>query len=218
MKKEINRANPHLDSQDEILTTNSAKNSQLSRRKFVEITAASAIGFTILPRHVLGGKNYVAPSDKITVAYIGVGTQGIRELLPLLANEQFHVVAVCDPNKEAIGYKDWAKDWLKGEIRKAIKNPDWNPGGDNSIPGGRDNGKSIVDSFYANVHPELKYNGCNAYADARELLEKEKDLNAVKIMTPDHLHGVLSMAAMKKGKHVLMHKPLSNRLLEGNLS
>ena len=215
MKKEINRANPHLDSQDEILTTNSAKNSQLSRRKFVEITAASAIGFTILPRHVLGGKNYVAPSDKITVAYIGVGTQGIRELLPLLANEQFHVVAVCDPNKEAIGYKDWAKDWLKGEIRKAIKNPDWNPGGDNSIPGGRDNGKSIVDSFYANVHPELKYNGCNAYADARELLEKEKDLNAVKIMTPDHLHGVLSIAAIKRGKHVLVHKPLSNRLLEG---
>jgi hypothetical protein len=36
------------------------------------------------------------------------------------------------------------------------------------------------------------------YADARELLEKEKDLNAVKIMTPDHLHGVLSMAAMRK--------------------
>ena len=47
------------------------------------------------------------------------------------------------------------------------------------------------------------------------LFDKEKDLNAVKIMTPDHLHGILSMAAMKKGKHVLVHKPLSNRLLEG---
>ena len=71
---------------------------------------ASALTFTILPRHVLGGKNYVAPSDKITLAYIGVGTQGIRELLPLLANTQFQVIAVCDPNKEAIGYKDWGKD------------------------------------------------------------------------------------------------------------
>lgn len=193
----------------------SEKNSSINRRKFVETMAVSAIGFTILPRHVLGGKNFVAPSDKITLAYIGVGTQGIRELLPLLANTQFQVVAVCDPSKEAIGYKDWAKDWLKNEIRKTIQKPDWEPGGDNLIPGGRDNGKSIVDNFYANVHPELKYNGCTAYADFRELLEKEKDLDAVKIMTPDHLHGVISMAAMKKGKHVFVHKPLSNRLLEG---
>ena len=111
--------------------------------------------------------------------------------------------------------KTGRKDWLKNEIRKAIKNPDWEPGGDNTIPGGRDNGKSIVDTFYANVHPEYKFKGCNAYADVRELLDKEKDLDAVKIMTPDHLHGILSMAAIKRGKHVLVHKPLSNRLIEG---
>jgi predicted dehydrogenase len=65
------------------------------------------------------------------------------------------------------------------------------------------------------VRPDKKYKGCAAYADPRELLEKEKGLDAVKIMTPDHLHGVLAMAAIKRGKHVLMHKPLSNRLLEG---
>lgn len=187
----------------------------ISRRKFVGVTAATAIGMTILPRHVLGGKNFVAPSDKITLAYIGTGTQGTRELLPLLAVPQFQVVAVCDPNKEAIGYKDWAKDWLRNEIRTAIKNPNWEAGGDNNIPGGRDNGKSIVDTYYANVRPELKFKGCTAYADYRELLAKEKDLNAVKIMTPDHLHGIMAMAAIKKGKHILMHKPLANRLLEG---
>ena len=213
MKKEINQDASSVHNEEPL--NNSPKKSSLSRRKFVEMTAASAIGFTILPRHVLGGKNFIAPSDKITLAYIGVGTQGIRELLPLLASDQFHVVAVCDPNKEAIGYKDWSKDGIRNEIRKTIRNPDWNQGGDNMIPGGRDNGKSIVDSYYTNVHPELKYKGCNAYADFRELLEKEKDLDAVKIMTPDHLHGVISMAAMKRGKHVLMHKPLSNRLLEG---
>lgn len=190
-------------------------NAPMNRRKFVGLASTAAAAFTIVPRHVLGGKNYVAPSDKITLAYIGVGTQGIRELLPLLANEQFHVVAVCDSNKEARGYKDWGINYLKDEIRKTIKDPNWNPGGDNMIPGGRDNGKSIVDNFYANVHPEQKYTGCTAYADARELLDKEKDLDAVKIMTPDHLHGILAMAAIKKGKHVLIHKPLSNRLLEG---
>ncbi len=187
----------------------------LDRRKFVEIMAASAIGFTIVPRHVLGGRNYVAPSDMITLAYVGIGTQGIRELLPMLANPQIRVVSVCDPNKEAVGYKDWDIDGLKDEIRTAIRKPDWQPGGDNTIPGGRENGKSIVDNFYANVHPELGYKGCTMYADYRELLDKEKNLDAVKIMTPDHLHGLFSMAAIKRGKNVLVHKPLSNRLLEG---
>jgi hypothetical protein len=215
MKKEINQPLSTPVMQNVISADTPGKMSSINRRKFVEVMAASALTFTIVPRHVLGGKNYVAPSDKISLAYIGVGTQGTRELLPLLANTQFQVIAVCDPNKEAIGYKDWAKDWLKSEIRKTIQKPDWEPGGDNSIPGGRENGKSIVDNFYTNVHPELKYKGCTAYADVRELLEKEKDLDAVKIMTPDHLHGIISMAAMKKGKHILMHKPLSNRLLEG---
>lgn len=186
----------------------------MNRRKFVELTASAAMAFTIVPRHVLG-KGFVPPSDKITLAYIGVGTQGIRELLPLLAVPEIQVVAVCDPNKEAVGYRDWGTTYLRDEIRKTIKKNDWTPGGDNIIPGGRDNGKDIVDTYYANVRPEQKFKGCTAYADARELLEKEKDLDAVKIMTPDHLHGVLAMAAMKRGKHVLVHKPLSNRLQEG---
>ncbi len=215
MKKDISQSAASVMPENENTTATPILNSNIHRRKFVEMIASGALAFTIVPRHVLGGRNYVAPSDKISLAYIGTGTQGIRELLPLLANTQFRVVAVCDPNKEAVGYKDWSKDWLRNEIRKAINKPDWVSGGDNIIPGGRDNGKSIVDNFYQNVHPELKYNGCGAYADVRELLDKEKDLDAVKIMTPDHLHGVIAMAAMKKGKHVLVHKPLSNRLLEG---
>ncbi len=215
MKKGISQNVSAQDFQQDQTIAAPIRQKDMSRRKFVELMASSAVAFTIVPRHVLGGRNFIAPSDKITLAYIGIGTQGIRELLPMLAIPQFQIVAVCDPAKEAIGYKDWAKDWLRNEIRTAIKNPDWVSGGDNTIPGGRDNGKSIVDTFYANVHPELKYKGCTAYADARELLDKEKDLDAVKIMTPDHLHGVLSMAAMKRGKHVLVHKPLSNRLLEG---
>jgi hypothetical protein len=207
--------NTHDFSQDAATNYSPEVKFQISRRKFVEYAATSALAFTIVPRHVLGGKNYVAPSDKIALAYIGVGTQGIRELLPLLRMKQIQVVAVCDPNKNAIGYRDWSKDDLRDEIRKAIKNPNWTSGGDNMIPGGRDNGKSIVDTFYANVRPEEKYKGCNTYADFRELLDTEKDLDAVKIMTPDHLHGIISMAALKRNKHILMHKPLSNRLIEG---
>jgi hypothetical protein len=190
-------------------------NNFIKRRKFVSMMAASAAAFTIVPRHVLGGKGYIPPSDKITLGYIGMGTQGIREMLPMLAVPEIQIVAVCDPSKEARGYKDWSKEGLKSEIRKTIQKTDWEPGGDNTIPGGRDNGKSIVDAYYTNVRADKQFRGCTSYADVREMFAKEKDLDSVKIITPDHLHGILSIAALKRGKHVLVHKPLSNRLLEG---
>lgn len=202
-------------SQQPVQPEKSAQGSPIERRKFVQLTATAALGFTIVPRHVLGGKNHIPPSDKITLAYIGCGTQGIREMLPLLQVPELQVIAVADPNKEARGYRDWGKDYLRDEIRKTIQDPNWSPGGDNGVAGGRDNGKSIVDAYYAKVRSQPNYKGCNAYADVRELLAKEKDLDAVKIMTPDHLHGILSMAALKRNKHVLVHKPLSNRLIEG---
>jgi hypothetical protein len=189
--------------------------SQIDRRKFVKVAATGALAFSIVPRHVLGGTNYIAPSDKVTIAYVGCGTQGFREMLRLLPVPGFQVVAVCDPNRYAVGYRDWSKNEIRDNIRTALGKPDWTSGGDNLIPGGRENGKNIVDTYYANIRPGDKFKGCAAYADYRELLEKEKDLDAVKIMTPDHLHGVFAMAALKRHKHVLMHKPLSNRLLEG---
>jgi hypothetical protein len=49
------------------------------------------------------------------------------------------------------------------------------------------------------------------------MLEKEKDLDGVKVITPDHLHAVVAVAAMNQGKHVLVAKPLANRLNEGRL-
>ena len=36
-------------------------------------------------------------------------------------------------------------------------------------------------------------------------------------MTPDHLHGIISIASMKRGKHVIMHKPIANRLKEARM-
>ncbi len=199
---------------DQNSTPDTVKKSPLSRRKFVGMTAAAA-GFTILPRYVLGGRNYVAPSDTITLAYIGTGTQGTRELLPMLTIPQIRVVSVCDPNKEARGYRDWGPTYLRDAIRETLQDPNWMPGGDHLIPGGRDNAKSVIDTYYARVRKLENYKGCSAYADVHELFDKEKSIDAVKIMTPDHLHGVLAIAAMKRGKHVLIHKPISNRLLEG---
>jgi len=196
-------------------TEEGGRSKLLNRRKFIGGITSAALALTIVPRHVLGGNGFVAPSDKITLAYIGTGTQGLRELLPLLPISGLQIIAVCDPQKYATGYLDWGKDGLRDEIRTTLSMPDWKSGGDNTIPGGRDNGKEIVDIYYSKFHIDQKIKGINAYADFRELFEKEKDLNAVKIMTPDHLHGLIAMAAIKRGINVSMHKPISNRLEEG---
>jgi hypothetical protein len=188
-----------------------------NRRSFLRTAAATASTFTIVPRHVLGGQGVVAPSDKITLAYIGVGTQGLREMIPLLAAPEIQIVSVCDPSKYAVEYRDWTKDGLLNTIRRALGKPTWAVGGEGAIPGGRDAGKDIVETYYASKRPSDRFRGIGTYADYRELLDKEKDLNAVKIMTPDHLHAVISIAAMKKGKHVIMHKPIANRLKEAKL-
>ena len=47
-----------------------------TRRQFIATTTAAAAAFTIVPRHVLGGPRFVAPSDKVNVAIIGAGGQG----------------------------------------------------------------------------------------------------------------------------------------------
>ncbi|GAB3346946.1 Gfo/Idh/MocA family oxidoreductase [Arachidicoccus ginsenosidivorans] len=47
----------------------------MERRKFIQQTALSAIGLTVVPRHVLGGKGFLAPSDRINLGYIGTGKQ-----------------------------------------------------------------------------------------------------------------------------------------------
>ena len=44
-----------------------------SRRNFIKTTGIASAGFMILPRHVLGGRGFVAPSDKLNIAAIGAG-------------------------------------------------------------------------------------------------------------------------------------------------
>jgi len=185
----------------------------MNRRKFLQGAGVSAAALTIVPRHVLGGAGQVAPSEKLTMALIGCGTQGIRELAPMLEMKELQIVAVCDPNRDSHDYVDWSKDGVRQTIAKAIGNPQWRAGRP-GIPGGREVVREMVELAYKRLRGNTPFKGCRAYADFRELLEKEKDLDAVKVMTPDHLHAVISVAAMKKGKRVLLHKPLANRVLE----
>src|SRR5436190_8498463 len=111
--------------------------SDQNRRKFLG-TAAGVTAFTIVPRHVLGGPGTVPPSDKITLAYIGLGTEGLKELLPLLRVPELQIIAVCDPSKEAIGYRDWTRDTILNTIRRTLGKPGWRAGTEGIVPGGRE--------------------------------------------------------------------------------
>jgi predicted dehydrogenase len=55
------------------------------------------------------------------------------------------------------------------------------------------------------------------YGDFREMLAKEKSLDAVMIATPDHLHAVIAKAAMDLGKHVYVQKPLTATVHEARV-
>ena len=70
-----------------------------------------------------------------------------------------------------------------------------------------------VDHNYAAAafgeHPQAK-----RYTDYREMLDKQKDIDAVFIATPDHTHAVIAAAAMRAGKHVYCQKPLTHDVYE----
>lgn len=57
----------------------------------------------------------------------------------------------------------------------------------------------------------------NRYHDYRVMLEKEKNIDAVVVATPDHNHALISLAAMRMGKHVYCEKPLTHTVKEARL-
>lgn len=191
-----------------------APSDKLNRRAFLSSAATFAASFTIVPSNVIAGLGKIPPSDQLTVANIGCGTQGLREMGGLLQNPKVRVVAVCDSNKFSTDYIDWSPFGIRNSIRQTIGDDTWwegKPG----IPGGRDVGKEYVEKYYAKKSPSGTYKGCKSYEDFRELLSQESGIDAVKIMTPDHTHAPIAIAAMNQKMHVVTHKPISNRLIEG---
>ncbi|MCJ7674823.1 MAG: Gfo/Idh/MocA family oxidoreductase, partial [Sedimentisphaerales bacterium] len=60
-----------------------------------------------------------------------------------------------------------------------------------------------------------RYPNARKYKDFREMLDKEdKNIDAVIVATPDHVHAVASIAAIKRGKHVYCEKPLTHSVYE----
>lgn len=71
------------------------KGSQIGRRNFIRNTALTGAGFFIIPRHVLG-RGFIAPSDKLNIAGIGVGGKGAGDLAEFAKSPRVNIVALCD--------------------------------------------------------------------------------------------------------------------------
>lgn len=155
------------------------KQDKISRRKFVAGTTGVALGAMIVPRHVLGGTGYIAPSDKLNVAVIGCGGQGASDATELVAGGQ-NIVALADVD---FGYVDKA-------VAERTKNRDGSPN-------------------ESAVKLQEAYNKAKRYDDFRKMLDQQKDIEAVIVATPDHIHAMAAKAALENGKHVYCEKPLT---------
>jgi predicted dehydrogenase len=164
--------------QENTMTNEKQSPTRVSRRTFMG-TAATAAGITIVPRHVLGGTGYQAPSDTVNVAVVGyilgMGTSNLTNVL-----KTDNVVALCDCDESARAKEALAR---KPELFKE--------------PGMLE-----------------KYQKAVQHKDFRQMLEKQKDVDAVLVATPDHTHAVVAMAAMQLGKHVYVQKPLTRTISE----
>ncbi len=162
-----------------------------TRRQFIATTAAAAAGFTIVPRHVLGGPRFVAPSDKVNVAIIGVGGQG-RTNTPRPVPGRRTARSSPSPTRRGVGPEHCYYGGKAGRVPV----------------------RQEVEKHYRAKTPNYT---CAVYEDFRVMLEKEKAIDAVLIATPDHLHAYVTIFAMKAGKHVYCEKPLTHNIREARL-
>lgn len=164
--------------------------SNRSRRAFLKqgLGGVAALGFpTVIPSSALGKDGAVAPSERVVMGVIGAGGRGVSDMKNFLNDERVQVVAVSDVEKESTRYnKNAVKQF--GAL-------------------GREPGRAIVNEAYGTQ-------GCEAYADFRDLLGRD-DIDSVLIATPDHWHALHATAAAKAGKHIYCEKPLSLTIDQG---
>jgi predicted dehydrogenase len=91
-----------------------------SRRNFLKSTAAATAGILIVPRFVLGGKGYTAPSDQLVIAAVGVGGKGESDIAAFAKTGKARIAYLCDvddqraaKSRQAFPKASYHKDWRK---------------------------------------------------------------------------------------------------------
>ena len=170
----------------------------ISRRDFVTRAAATTAAVTIVPRHVLG-RGQTAPSDRLNIAGVGVGGMGRTNLLNLGLDN--NIVALCDV--------DWGfagPQWVVSRLEADLKREQERVAKGGLTPEALKNSEHRVGSLRKLIAEDVPKQ--KRYRDFRRMLEEQKDIDAVVIATPDHMHAAVAMAAMDLNKHVYVQKPL----------
>ena len=165
------------------------------RRSFLTRAAAgvgASVAFHIVPRHVLGGGNYVAPSEKVHIGLIGCGGRAEQNMAGIIQHPDAQIIAIADPAEQF--------DTRQLAIYQSLI--------------GRMPIKAKIETHYQQKDPNYR---CRAFADFREMLKEEPAIDAVVISTPDHQHAHGALYAMRQGKHVYCEKPLTHNVREARL-
>lgn len=164
------------------MPTDKSKPVTSDRREFFKKSALAAAA--VAPYYVSASAfGATAPSNRITMACIGVGNQGFPVMQRFLSHDDCQVLAVCDVNRGSNGYKDDKHFY------------------------GREPAKKEVEKQYGKKKDSGSYKGCEAYNDFREIIARD-DIDTVVISAPDHWHSEMTVRAAEAGKHVYCEKPL----------
>jgi predicted dehydrogenase len=202
-----------------------------TRREFVVTSAAAAAGWMIVPRHVLG-QGLTPPSDLVNIAIVGIGGMGASNAQAVMSQ---NIVAICDVDDGLV--KARIEDWKRSlQPRQPPAQRPTGPGG----RGGRQGGprppttaiewevfgpsklQQAADEKWRpapnreNVRRfiEEQLPRARRHHDYRRMLAEQKDIDALLIATPDHMHAPIASAAMAVGKHVYVQKPMSWSVFE----
>ncbi|UOE46758.1 Gfo/Idh/MocA family oxidoreductase [Mucilaginibacter sp. SMC90] len=100
------------------MTEEKDKTPNPSRRQFLKSSAIAAAGFMIVPRHVLGGKGFIAPSDKLLIAGVGAGGKGQSDIANFYKSGKAEIAFLCDVD-------DRRSAKTRGDFPKAKYYKDW---------------------------------------------------------------------------------------------
>jgi predicted dehydrogenase len=164
----------------------------LTRREFVAGASKATIGAMVAASAPL-----ILPSRVLgrgqrapsdTVNVAIVGFGGMGSQNALVVAQTDHIGAVCDVDFA------YAENRMTAKLSDGHNNP-------------RPEGEKLKEQF----------SKAKRYTDFREMLAKEKSVDAVLVATPDHLHAVIAKAAMDLGKHVYVQKPLTATVHEARV-